>query len=235
MSVSNNAKITNQQISGQVSSKRDPLWKMLPLLNQYFLCLGIESVSTFKHTTISTHLLSPQYLSHTHIHTHTHSLSQPITHAVWFLNGRLATSDQPSPFFVVLQVEGPARSAVLHRQRIGAHGQRLCFCKTKSRAESSRLGVMSCLPRALLRHRVSSLVWKNNYGHGLVFTGTNYTVTHPVCRRRKCLTSIGNLQVNLHIKIMNFEQVLREVSGWLGDVFVFWVCLTLEQGKTIIL
>lgn len=38
------AKITKQQISGQDSSERDPLRKMLSLLNQYFLCVRIISL-----------------------------------------------------------------------------------------------------------------------------------------------------------------------------------------------
>ena len=106
------AKITNQQISGQDSSERDPLRKMLSLLNQYFLCVRIISLlyqhshtqilwESFSHThTLSTtdththtHSLST---TDTHTHTHTLSLTQPITHAMWILNDGLCIRSAPS-------------------------------------------------------------------------------------------------------------------------------------------
>ena len=94
------AKITNQQISGQDSSERDPLRKMLSLLNQYFLCVRIISLLyQHSHTQIlwesfsHTHTLST---TDTHTHTHTLSLTQPITHAMWILNDGLCIRSAPS-------------------------------------------------------------------------------------------------------------------------------------------
>lgn len=78
-------------------------------------------------------------------HTHTSSLAR--THSrhqsrmpkwVWDARrggGQGAASDQPPPLLVVFQVEGAARGAVLHRQRVGAHGQRLGLC---GRAQTPR-------------------------------------------------------------------------------------------------
>lgn len=121
-----NAKITKQK-SGLISSKRDSFEKNVVFAQSVFpLCSDKQSVvSTFKHMSSGSH-------SHTHshslTHTHIHSPAQPVTHAMWCLNDGLAASDQPPPLLVVLQVEGPAGCAVLHWQRVGAYGQRLCLC-----------------------------------------------------------------------------------------------------------
>lgn len=77
-------------------------------------------------------------------HTHTPSLAR--THSrhqshmpKWVQDARRGgegtASDQPPPLLVVFQVEGAARGAVLHRQRVGAHGQRLGLC---GRAQTPR-------------------------------------------------------------------------------------------------
>lgn len=57
----------------------------------------------------------------------------------WVSGCRLrAASDQPPPLLVVFQVEGAARGAVLYRQRVGAHGQRLGLCKEHKHNNEAR-------------------------------------------------------------------------------------------------
>lgn len=73
-------------------------------------------------------------MSHSFFLARSHTFAPPIAHAK-VGSGRQAgedqplVSDQPPPLLVIFQVEGAAGGAVLHRQRVGADGQRLGLCR----------------------------------------------------------------------------------------------------------